>query len=247
LRSPSLVRLAARPVFSLQARAQVGPAREALTLVKQRLGDAAATGSRVDLLTTTMLTIADDLGRLDDVLPLDLRQAAARAARRGDFTNLPYDARYAIRLMKPREIKKLNDLLGRQTPTLAGLLSLGGHLASSTTTDFRIRITWGPIALVLALFIARQGCGAYRRNRERRELDQMLGSINDSLLKGIERDIDKACADPESPQCQKYRAVLENGGPRNHASTDESIESPDAGLEVKDIGTISRGKAGLDH
>jgi hypothetical protein len=93
------------------------------------------------------LRIADELGRIGDALPIDLRVAAASAARRGDFTNTPNEARFATERLRPRELQNLIASLGRDAPTLREIFALGRPLNVPGPRDFRIRFAWGAVIL----------------------------------------------------------------------------------------------------
>lgn len=121
--SPSL-RLAIRPVLSLHARAQVEPAREMFALLKRRSGEPFSHPGARDGALTRSLRIVEELDRLDQELPLDLRLIAARAAKSGSYQNGPTEAFAATQRWPAREVKRVALWLRKDAPTLAGLVQI---------------------------------------------------------------------------------------------------------------------------
>jgi hypothetical protein len=252
LHSPAMRKLAIRPVLSLQTHAQIDVAREALALVKQRAGQLALNAPNIDWETATVFRVADELERLDASFPVDLRQVAARAAKGGDFANARYEAHFATRLLKPREVRKLSQQLQRDAPTLAnvfGLTLTDEQLRPAGTPVVRIPIGWATFIVMTILF------GSYQLHhsiQKRRQTDDLLKSVNEDLLRGISKDIDQACMDPDSERCRYYRALLSNEGQAdagtttNRAGSDPFPEltgdpvGADGGVKLEDLGIIGK-------
>jgi hypothetical protein len=152
--SDPILRMAFRPVFSLQAHAQVDSAAQALALLKSRMDPRAPDGQADGSPTAIGLRSADELDKVGSWFPLDLRQVAARAVKSGDFENAPYEARFATRLMKPREVRKLNERLAQDAPTLSKILGLAlteEQLRPTGTPSFRIPFGWGSVIVTVFL------------------------------------------------------------------------------------------------
>jgi hypothetical protein len=243
LRSPAALKLATRPIFSLHEHAQIGPASEALSLLKDRVGQAALEAQKnIDWATATTFRIADELDRLGPSIPLDFRQVAARAVRRGDFENAPYDARFAMSLLKPREGRKLSERLKREAPTLAKTLGLDLRLEQmrpTGTPNFRIPIRLGlPIAVVgLALALRIHGI-----QKRRREFDEILRSAGhdfvEKSLGDIRTQIERDCEVPDSTKCQYWRTFFSNGNQNVDGGTVPDAHEQEGQLGLDDIGTI---------
>ena len=243
LHSPTTLKLAARPVFSLHEHAQIDAAREALALLKQRAGQPALDEARnLDWATATSFKIADELDQLGLSLPLDLRQVAARAAKRGDFDNTPYEAHFATELLKPREVRKLSARLKFEAPTLAKILGLDrkvDQLNPSGTQDFRIPVRWGLLIAVPVLVAAFK---IHKIQRDRREIDQILSSAGKDFVQktlgDMRKQIEDDCADPNSERCVHWRKFFSDGRQNADGGTVVDPYDPDGGLMwEEDTGT----------
>ena len=251
--SKALFRLAARPIFSLQAHAQIKPAAEGLALLQTKVGANTPDAGTGDLATVTMFKVALELGRLDETFPLDLRQVAARAAKLGDFQNAPYEARFAARLMKPLEVGELNNRLKRDAPTLARILGLSlteEQLRPKAVPSVLIRNGWSPLLIFAAIF----GSAAIRdckrtQDRHRSSFEIANGVVNDTVddkKKQVERD----CADPGSHECRRWVAFVPSdwvesrdvGSPTPDPDgvVNSAPPSPDVGIRMEDLPTIGK-------
>jgi hypothetical protein len=209
--SGALFRLAARPIFSLQIHAQTTPAAEALALLQTKVGGHALDG---DLTTVTMLKVALELGRIDETFPLDLRQVAARAAKLGDFQNAAYEARFAVRLMKPLEVGELNRRLQRDAPTLAGILGLSltdEQLRPAAIPSVKIPFGWGTYIALTVLYgsVAIRNCN--RTQARHRSSFEIADSVVTNTVEDKRKQIERDCADPGSHECRRWVAFVPSG------------------------------------
>ncbi|HET6148645.1 MAG TPA: hypothetical protein VFH68_14010 [Polyangia bacterium] len=237
LHSPATLKLAARPVMSLHEHAQIDAAREALSLLKQRAGQAALDEARnLDWKMATIFKIADELGNLGLSLPFDLRQVAARAAKRGDFDNVPYEARAATGHLKPREVRRLSAQLKIEAPTLAKTFALDVPLKG--TLDFRHPLSWVTIVVIL-LVVVRLALFVYRMTRDpMADTMKMLDSVTKEMVNGRVEEIRRACTDPDSERCRYYRTLFSNQARNEGGATGANPTRPDGGLELDEIGSI---------
>jgi hypothetical protein len=194
------IRLALRPVFSLHAHGQIGAAGEALALLKARAPDPGS----VDANTAWALRIADELGRIGDALPLDLRVVAANAARRANFANAPNEARFATERLRPRDLQELIASLGRDAPTLREIFALGRPLNQSGPRDFRIPFAWGTVVLAIAFALVRYEL----RMRRQRQIDEAIHSAVRDTFARYNGDYERACKVPDSELCRHYREIF---------------------------------------
>ena len=250
--SPAFLKLALRPIFSLQVHGQIGPAREALGLVRAHTDPRALEAAPQDLQTATAFQIAVELANLDDTFPIDLRQVAARAAKRGDFQNAPYEARYATRLLKPRDVLKLNDQLKRQSPALEGLLGLTlteDQLRPGGTPIFTRPYALGIAIVTAALYLSfRIHLMDRGSNKDEAMLREVGTQFISQTLAGTEREIKRDCADPDSERCRHWQILFPNESIRRDAGTGASdardlVRAPtsiEGAIRLEDIGTIGK-------
>ena len=242
LHSPATLKLAAGPVFSLHEHAQIDAAQEALALLKQRAGQAVVDVGNVDWETATRFHIADELGRLGSSLPLDLRQVAARAAKRGDFANAPHNARSAIGTAKPRDVRRLSERLKLEAPALTKILGLDlkvDRLPPPGTPNFRIPVRWGVSVAGVALLVAFK---IHRVQERSREIDQILGESGKVLINktvgDARRQVEKDCVDPNSERCQHWRMFFSNGSDSADGGTAARVMERDGGSGLTNVGPV---------
>jgi hypothetical protein len=229
LRSPGALRLATRPVFSLHAHAQIEAASEALALVKQTAGRLALDPTTNDPQVATTFGIADELGRLGTSLPLDLRQVAASAAKRGDFENAPYEARFATRLLKPREVRKLSKQLAQDAPMLAKIFRLDlteDQLRPAGIPRIKIPLGWGTVVVTLVLSLS----WFAHQMRSTFSIGDIEEMGNSALMELVTKAIQKDCADPNSEACNRWDYEAREVRDRDAATV------PDGGLTLPMIG-----------
>jgi hypothetical protein len=241
LHSSATMTLAARPIFSLHAHAQIDAANEALTLLKQRAGEMAMDARVMDWKTQTIFKIADELRHLGSWFPLGLRQVAAGAAKNADFDNAPYEARFATGSLKPREVRRLSEQLNRESPALAKLLSLGLALNPADPigrSDFRIRISWGAKILV-AIGLLRLIFVLYRMARDPlADQKRLVKSIAAQLASDQAREIREACAHPDAERCRYLRALFSNQTSNPDSGTGVSATGPDGEPGIGTVGAL---------
>ena len=251
--SSALLRLAARPIFSLQAHIQVKPAAEALALLQTKMGAHALDGETGDLATVTMFKIAQELGRLDETFPLDLRQVAARAAKLGDFQNAPYEARFAARLMKPLEVGELNKRLKRDAPTLAGILGLSlteEQLRPRATPSVLVRDGWSPLLILVGIFGSWMVHAWEQTQKDHRAFDELTNGLVHNTVDDKKKQIERDCADPGSQECRQWVAFVPSlwtqlrdiGSPTLDPDgvVNSAPSSPDVGIRLEDLPTIGK-------
>jgi|SRR5450432_175217 len=202
-------------------------AAEALTIVKESRSTCVAMAGGDDLQTAAAFQIAEDLARLGVSLPLDLRQAAALTAKRGDFENAPYAARFATRMMSSRAIRQLSRRLAQDAPTLAKVLRFDltdDQLCPAGTPAFRLSGGWA--GAIVAVFL--QLCWVVHK-LEQPELqltsEETIPNVRDALLDVMVQE----CKAPWSEACLRWndaaRPLANNGHP-----------TPDPGLDPPMIG-----------
>ena len=166
-----------------------------------------------------MFEVVGELERLGDDLPLDLRQVAALAAKRGDFQNAPYEARFAARLMAPREVHALNERLKQDAPKLAGILGLSlteEQLRPAGTPNVKIPFGWG-VFLFLTVLYGSVAIRDWKKTQDRhRGLEEMVSSLVNNTVDDARKKVERDCADPGSDECRKWAAYVFN-----------PLESPD--------------------
>ena len=215
---PLGLRLALGVVFTLQATARDDAATTALGMIagSANLGPAASAPSEV------MLAIARELDRLKD-LPLELRQAAARAAQRDDLANLPYAARFATRNLDAGILRELRRRLRSEAPGLSQVLGLDlseEQLRPAGTPTFRYAIGAGafiPVVFMLIFLYKRFTTPAI-------DMTKMLGEVHQEM---VQKSLDEACKDPNNDFCKFLLAQAIDGGRNDGADSDVG---PDAGV-----------------
>jgi hypothetical protein len=194
-----------------------------------------------------------ELGRLDETFPLDLRQVAARAAKRGDFQNAPYEARFAARLLKPVEVGELNQRLKREAPTLAGILGLSltdEQLRPNAMPNFMIRYGWSPLLILVAIFGSFIVHGWKETRNDHSAFDEtMTGVVNDSA-DGKKKQVERDCADPGTDKCRRWIAFvpsfwaesrdLGNPTPDPNGLVNSAPSSQGVGIRLEDLPTIGK-------
>jgi hypothetical protein len=198
--------LVLRPVFSLHANGQVALAREAFALLAEGAPDLAR-----DAKVGWPLRIAVELDRIDKALPADLRAVAANAAKLGDFETTPNEARFATERLRPRDVRKLSATLRATAPTLAQVFALDVPLRQYGPQDFRIPIAWGTIVLALIWNGARVWLRHRHYVQQSAVIDQVIKESLRSMIHKSVEDIQRACNDPDSAQCNEYRQLFSNG------------------------------------
>jgi hypothetical protein len=200
--SPAVLKLALRPIFSLQIHVQIRPAQEALALVQARMTSSALDGSGSDLQAATMFRVAVELAARDETFPLDLREVAARAAKQGDFQNAPYEAKYATRLLKADDVRRLKLLLKRDAPALAQILSLDlseDQLRPQGTPRLRIPVPWGVLIVITLLYAS----WFIHKMRERPAIN--IEKDGREIIESMARQMyQRDCADPNSEACHGW-------------------------------------------
>jgi hypothetical protein len=224
LSSNAMMRLAIRSVLSLQSRAQIDAAVEALTMVKESRSTSVAMAGGDDLQTAAALQIAEDLARLGVSLPLDLRQAAALTAKRGDFENAPYAARFATRMMSSRAIRQLSRRLAQDAPTLAKVLRFDltdEQLRPAGTPAFRLSGGWA--GAIVAVFL--QLCWVVHKLEQpepQLTSEETIANVHDALLDVMVQE----CKAPWSEPCLRWDEAARPLANHAHPTPDPGLDPP---------------------
>ena len=223
---PLTLRLALGVIFALQATARDDAATIALGMIT---GSAPGAGPD-DHHAETILAMARELDLLKGALPLELRQAAARAAQRDDLANLPYAARFATRNLDAGVLREVRRRLRSDGPVLSRVLALDlseEQLRPAGTPNFRYAIGVGAfIPLVLLLIFT------YKRfTRPAIDVDKMLGEVHQQM---VQKTLSEACADPNSDFCkflvaQAALAAQDGGQDAGQDAGKANGGGPDAG------------------
>jgi hypothetical protein len=221
-----VLRLALGVVFALQATVRDDAASAALGMIDQSANSGPVA---FESPPEPRLAMAHELASLKDSIPLELRQAAARAAQQDDLANLPYAARFAARNVDPSALRQLRRRLQSDAPVLARVLALDvpeDHLRPKGTPTFRYAIGAGAFVPLLMLIFY-----AYKRfTTPAVDVDKIMREVNQQL---IHQTFDKACADPNSEMCRSLLAQTADGG-----------QEDDGGAAASDAGLV--GDGGLD-
>jgi hypothetical protein len=245
---PARFWLAWRPVFSLLARGQNEAAAGMLDLLRRGVGADALATVRRDHPTAMILDVADELARLGREVPLELRQAAADAAKHVNFEHAATEARFAIRVLPRREVRRWQRRLAREAPVLAKVLGLDltdEQLRPRGSPRLLIPVPWLTLALAVivagAFFVRRMtdnGVDRFLEKTSREVTDQLIKqAVTEEMGKGS-----RGCPDPSDPACLPSRSP--DGASGHDTRSQTSGPAPDAGIALPVLGEI---RAPLPH